>query len=62
MYKTNTYTTYNVNLTLTYICNYVTLLILALFIQANSTNTYTTYNINIILTFTLHYSFFFIFT
>ena len=37
MYKTNT--SYNINITLIYICNYTTLLILTLFIQANRTNT-----------------------
>ena len=60
--RTNTYTTYDTNIILTYIYIYITLLILTLFIQANRTNTYTTYstyNTNIILTctFTLHYSY-----
>ena len=39
MYKTNTYTSYNIDITLIYICNYITLLIFTLFIQANWTNT-----------------------
>ena len=65
--RTNTYTTYNTNIILTYIYIDITLLILTLFIQANRINTYTTYNTyitNIILTFTftlnysyLHYSY-----
>ena len=62
IYRTNTYTTYDTNIILSYIYIYITLLILTLFIQANRTNTYTTYstyNTNIILTctFTLHYSY-----
>ena len=49
MYRTNTYTTYNTNIILTYI--YIALLILTVFIQASRTNTYTTYNTSIIIFF-----------
>ena len=39
MYKTNTYTSHNINITLICTYNYITLLIFTLFIQANRTNT-----------------------
>ena len=49
IYRTNTYTTYNTNIILTYI--YIALLILTVFMQASRTNTYTTYNTSIIIFF-----------
>ena len=52
IYRTNTYTTYNTKIILSYIYIYIARLILTLFIQTNRTNTYATYNTNIILTFT----------
>ena len=59
IYRTDTYTTYNTKIILTYIYIYIARLILTLFIQANRTNTYATYNTNFILTFTftLHCSY-----
>ena len=46
-FRTNTYTTYNTNILLTYI--YIALLILTVFIEASKTNTYTAYNTSIII-------------
>ena len=42
IYRTNTYTTYNTKIILTYIYIYIAQLILTLFMQANRTNTYAT--------------------
>ena len=56
IYRTNTYTTYNTNIILTYI--YVALLILTVFIQASRTNTYTTYNTSIIIVLLIYLFFY----